>query len=136
MISNPVGGLISDRVGERPVLVASFIALGVGTFLFRETSWGALMYSLIFVLGWFINFVRSPSFAVIPRLYGVERAGKVSGMQNTFASIGALILPLFLGYIRDATASYSAGWTVLSLLLVSVGLLNLLLESPFGNEGS
>ena len=133
MISNPVGGLISDRVGERPVLVASFIALGVGTFLFRGASGGALMYSLIFVLGWFINFVRSPSFAVIPRLYGVERAGKVSGMQNTFASIGALILPLFLGYIRDATASYSAGWTVLSLLLVLVGFLNLLLETPSDN---
>lgn len=130
MVSNPVGGFVSDRIGERSVLAASFVALGVGAFLFRGVSEGALMYLLILVLGWFINFVRSPSFAILPKLYGVERAGKVSGMQNTFASIGALFLPLLLGYIRDATASYSAGWTVLSFLLLSVGFLNLLLESP------
>lgn len=130
MVSNPLGGFVSDRIGEKSVLTASFVALGVGAFLFRGVSEGTLMYLLILVLGWFINFVRSPSFAILPKLYGVERAGKVSGMQNTFASIGALVLPLLLGYIRDATASYSAGWTILSLLLVSVGALNLLLEPP------
>ncbi len=134
MVSNPLGGLVSDRIGERSVLAASFVALGVGSFLFRGVSEGALMYLLLLVLGWFINFVRSPSFAILPKLYGVERAGKVSGMQNTFASIGALVLPFLLGYIRDATASYSAGWTILSLLLVSVGALTLLLEPPADGE--
>jgi len=134
MVSNPLGGFISDRIGEKSVLTASFVALGVGAFLFKGAGDGALMYLLILVLGWFINFVRSPSFAILPKLYGVERAGKVSGMQNTFASIGALVLPLLLGYIRDATASYSAGWTILSLLLVSVGALNLLLEPPADGE--
>lgn len=134
MVANPLGGFISDRTGEKSVLTASFVALGVGAFLFRGAGDGALMYLLILVLGWFINFVRSPSFAILPKLYGVERAGKVSGMQNTFASIGALVLPLLLGYIRDATASYSAGWTILSLLLVSVGALNLLLEPPADGE--
>lgn len=134
MVSNPLGGLVSDRIGERSVLAASFVALGVGAFLFRGVSEGALMYLLLLVLGWFINFVRSPSFAILPKLYGVERAGKVSGMQNTFASIGALVLPFLLGYIRDATASYSAGWTILSLLLVSVGALTLLLEPPADGE--
>ena len=134
MVSNPLGGFVSDRIGEKPVLAASFVALGVGVFIFGRVSDGALMYLLILVLGWFINFVRSPSFAILPKLYGVERAGKVSGMQNTFASIGALVLPLLLGYIRDTTASYSAGWTVLSFLLFSVGLLNLLLETPTGSE--
>jgi len=134
IVSNPLGGFVSDRIGEKPVLAASFVALGVGVFLFGRVSDGAMMYLLILVLGWFINFVRSPSFAILPKLYGVERAGKVSGMQNTFASIGALVLPLLLGYIRDTTASYRAGWTVLSIFLLSVGLLNLLLETPTDSE--
>jgi nitrate/nitrite transporter NarK len=127
MVSNPLGGVFSDRFGERGVLAASFALLGLSAFSLTLIEGGTPLYGAIIAIGWFINFVRSPSFAVIPRLYGVERAGKVSGLQNTFASFGALVLPLFLGYVRDTTASYWAGWTVLSILLFLVATVNLLL---------
>lgn len=134
MVSNPMGGVFSDRLGERRTLVASFALLGLSAFSLTLVRGGAALYGSIVATGWFINFVRSPSFAIIPRLYGVDRAGKVSGLQNTFASIGALILPLFLGYVRDATASYWAGWTALSALLFLVAGVNLLL-APDGQRG-
>jgi len=130
LVSNPVGGMVSDRVGERGVLVASFAALGLCTITFAGGWTGAPMYLLLLALGWFINFVRSPSFAILPRLYGVEMAGRVSGAQNTFASLGALALPFLLGYIRDTTSSYWAGWAILSLLLLIVAALNLFLKAP------
>jgi len=117
MVSNPAGGFASDRLGERRVLAASFALLGLISFAFTALPGGLAVYLGVLGLGWFINFVRSPSFAIIPRLYGVEMAGKVSGVQNTFASFGALVLPFVMGYVRDATASYWAGWTLLSLLL-------------------
>ena len=91
--------------------------MGLIAFAFTTLPGGPAIYLGVLGLGWFINFVRSPSFAIIPRLYGVEMAGKVSGVQNTFASLGALVLPFAMGYVRDATASYWAGWTLLSLLL-------------------
>ena len=134
MVSNPLGGVFSDRFGERGVLAASFAFLGLSAFSLTLVKGGAALYGAVIAIGWFINFVRSPSFAVIPRLYGVERAGKVSGLQNTFASFGALILPLFLGYVRDATASYWAGWTVLSILLFLVAGVNLLLAPGKGSS--
>jgi nitrate/nitrite transporter NarK len=130
MVSNPIGGFVSDRVGERPVLLASFAVLGLSTFLFAGARADVFLYLTVFAMGWFINFVRSPSFAILPRLYGVERAGKVSGVQNTFASVGALALPFLLGYIKDTTASYWAGWTILSLLMFMVAGLSLLLRTP------
>jgi nitrate/nitrite transporter NarK len=122
MASNPLGGVFSDRLGERIVLLVSFAALAVTSFAFTLVKGGLPIYVILLVIGWFINFVRSPSFALIPRLYGVERAGRVSGIQNAFASIGALILPFLIGYIRDTTDSYWAGWIALALVLGAVAV--------------
>jgi len=129
MVSNPLGGIISDRLGEKIVLLVSFAVLAVSSFAFTLVKGGLPMYLVILVMGWFINFVRSPSFALIPRLYGVERAGRVSGLQNTFASIGALVLPFLIGYIRDATDSYWAGWIALALILGAVAVSALFLRT-------
>jgi len=129
MVSNPLGGIISDRLGERIVLLVSFAVLAVSTFAFTIVKGGLPLYLVIIVIGWFINFVRSPSFALIPRLYGVERAGRVSGIQNTFASIGALVLPFLIGYIRDATDSYWAGWIALAIVLGVVAVSALFLRT-------
>lgn len=129
MLSNPVGGLISDRVGEKKVLLVSFFALGLNVLLFTGVRTFLMVYAAAFTLGWFINFIRSPSFAILPRLYGVDVAGKVSGIHNTFASIGALALPLLLGYVRDLTLSYHIGWTTLSALLMFGGVVNLFLKA-------
>lgn len=134
MVSNPLGGMVSDRVGERQVLLISFAALGLGAIAFPWIRASIPMHMSVFALGWLVNFVRSPSFAVYPKLYGVERAGKVSGLQNTFASAGALILPFVLGYIRDASSTYKAGWVILSLLLFSVAVAILFLEQPSGRQ--
>ena len=135
MVSNPLGGIISDRLGEKIVLLVSFAVLAVASFAFTLVKGGLPMYLVILVIGWFINFVRSPSFALIPRLYGVERAGRVSGIQNTFASIGALILPFLIGYIRDATDSYWAGWITLALILGVTAISALFLRGSPG-QGS
>lgn len=74
----------------------------------------------MFFLGWFINFTRSPSFSIIPELFGLGIAGSVSGIINTFAAFGALVLPFLLGYIRDITDSYDVGWyAVAGLALIA-----------------
>ena len=129
MISNPVGGIVSDRVGERGTLMAAFAVLGAFTYLFIGLGPGALMYASVIAMGWCINFIRSPSFAIIPKMYGVERAGRISGVQNTFASAGALCIPLVLGYVRDTTSSYWGGWTLLSVLLLSASAVTLTLKT-------
>jgi NNP family nitrate/nitrite transporter-like MFS transporter len=123
MISNPLGGIISDKLGERSVLFITFIILGIFTYIFMGIETSFSMYLTVAVMGWCINFVRSPSFAILPKLYGIERAGRISGIHNTFASAGALCLPLLLGYIRDTTNSYYIGWIMLSLTIISASIL-------------
>ena len=116
------------------VLLISFLLLSGISFGFTLVKGGFPIYLVIITIGWFINFVRSPSFALIPRLYGVERAGRVSGIQNTFASIGALIFPFLIGYIKDITDSYWTGWVALALILGVIAFVALLIKTVPGTD--
>lgn len=127
MLANPLGGMVSDRVGERRVLVSSFLLLMVFVLLLPLKIGGISLYFHVFLLGWFLNFTRSPSFTIIPRLFGTDAAGSISGINNTFASFGAFALPLLLGYVRDYTQSYNVGWVALAgLSLISSALVYLI----------
>ncbi|MEM2110625.1 MAG: MFS transporter [Candidatus Bathyarchaeia archaeon] len=129
-VSNPLGGVFSDRVGEKLTIFLSFIFLALTIMIFFEINMLQIPYISAFILGWFINFVRSPIFTIIPKIWGASMAGKISGIHNTFASIGALVLPFFLGYIKDLTNSYYFGWILLSVLLILGTILNLLIRMP------
>jgi len=127
IFANPIGGVVSDRLGESRVLSGGFLMLSVLIFILAVQPVGGLLYVLILLLGWFLNVSRSPAFTIIPRLFGTASAGSISGINNTFASFGAFALPLMLGYVRDFTQSYQVGWIVLATLsLVSSVLLNFL----------
>jgi NNP family nitrate/nitrite transporter-like MFS transporter len=134
MFANPLGGIISDRVGAKMVLGISFGVLGLSVWGLTGFLEGILIYLVVVILGWFINFVRSPAFAIIPKLYGVEASGGISGIQNTFASMGALILPLFLGYVKDSTSSYNIGWIALSTLTLTGAILILTIKNVESRE--
>lgn len=128
MLSNPLGGFVADRFGGKVALLISFSLLACDVFLFTVIKVFPLVMAAVCILGWFINFVRSPSFAILPRLYGVDVAGRISGVHNTFASFGALVLPFCLGFIRDVTESYRIGWMVLSGLLAVGTIVTLFLR--------
>jgi nitrate/nitrite transporter NarK len=96
MLANPLGGIISDRLGERLVLLTTFVSLSLVTVLFITGDTSLYMYLSIIGIGWGINFIRSPHFAILPKLYGVQVAGQ--------------------------TASYFIGWVLLALILLSAGI--------------
>jgi len=132
MISNPVGGVLADSVGEKTVLMGSFMLLAVNVYAFTALPGGIVILAASFLLGWLINFVRSPAFTIIPRLFGAETAGSLSGVHNTFASLGALALPLMLGIVKDATNSYNIGWLALSTMMIIGTALTALIKVPKG----
>lgn len=137
MLSNPLGGVVSDRVGKRSVLMASFALLGLDVLFFAGRLTGLWVYLAVLVLGWFINFVRSPSFTIISDVFGTEAAGSISGVHNTFASLGALVLPYTLGFIRDYTLSYRLGWLSVSVFMfIGVGLFSLVRAPERVNSGN
>ena len=137
MLANPLGGVVSDRVGKRSVLMASFALLGLDVLFFARRLTGLWVYLAVLVLGWFINFVRSPSFTIISDVFGTEAAGSISGVHNTFASLGALVLPYTLGFIKDYTLSYRLGWLSVSVFMfIGVGLFSQVRAPERVNSGN
>ena len=134
IISNPGGGMVADKYGERNVLMFGFFSLMLFILLFTIGLGGPALYLIVFLLGWFINFSRSPSFSIVPRLFRPESAGSISGINNTFASFGALVLPFLLGYIRDVTNSYVIGWYAMSGLALLATLVMYLIKDPIIQE--
>ena len=123
MFANPLGGVVSDKVGKKEVILVSFALMSLGLLALSQAISGLIVYALVFVLGWFINFIRSPAFTIIPDIFGPESAGSIAGMHNAFASLGALTLPFALGLVRDSTAGYTAGWAALSALMLAAAIL-------------
>ncbi len=137
MLANPLGGVVSDRVGKRSVLMASFALLGLDVLFFAGRLTGLWVYLAVLMLGWFINFVRSPSFTIISDVFGTEAAGSISGVHNTFASLGALVLPYTLGFIKDYTLSYRLGWLSVSVFMfIGVGLFSQVRAPERVNSGN
>lgn len=129
ILSSAMGGLVSDRAGEKAVIITCLTALIPAFYLLAVVRDQIVVWILIIVFGWFINFLRPPTFSILPRLYGIQRAGTASGYQNTFASIGALALPFLLGYVRDYTASFDGGWISLAFICGAASIITLLLKS-------
>ncbi len=123
MVSNPGGGVLADRFGEKPVLAWTFAFTALSVVAFVYVPAGPALFAVVFALGWLASFTRAPSFTIIPRLFGTEAAGSLSGVQNVFGSLGALTLPLMLGFVRDSTASYAVGWSALCALTVTASTL-------------
>jgi len=134
MFANPLGGVVSDRVGKKTVILASLALMALDLLVFTQTLAGPVVYASVFILGWFINFVRSPAFTIIPDIFGTEAAGSISGIHNTFASMGALVLPFALGLVKDVTAGYAVGWLALSVLLFASSALVHQLRAPGSRE--
>lgn len=110
----PVSGVVSDRFGELPMILLSFTILVPCLLGLSDAS--ILLIALMFILfsRVFNTFLTSPQFALIPKMYNPEIAGRAIALQNTLATSGSFSIPLMLGYSRDATGSFSTGWIALA----------------------
>lgn len=100
-------GVLSDRLGAKPVLVAGLMvqALGAGAYLFvRELG---ELYALSVVFGMAYGGVM-PLYAILARDYfGAHIMGTMFGAISALASLGMAFGPWAGGWVFDTYASYS-----------------------------
>ncbi|ALA16419.1 MULTISPECIES: MFS transporter [unclassified Chelatococcus] len=109
-------GLLGDRYGAKPVLVAGLMvqALAIGSYTF-VSSLGEF-YALAVIFGTAYGGVM-PLYAVLARDYFGQRIlGTVFGAATMLSSIGMAIGPLFGGWVFDTFGNYA--W----LFIASSGL--------------
>lgn len=112
------GGVLSDRVGARQVMYATFLVSLVATgMLAVPTALPVWMFlAVIFVLGFFMSLGKAAVYKHIPTYYP-QNVGAVGGLVGMIGGLGGFVLPLLFGWLKDQTGSWSSCFAVLFLLV-------------------
>ncbi|HXT79889.1 MAG TPA: MFS transporter [Acetobacteraceae bacterium] len=121
----PLGGAVADRVGGVRALAAlyavaacAFAAIATGL----SSIWLAMSVFLVGMLA--LGMGNGAVFQLVPQRFGQE-IGVMTGLVGMGGGVGGFYLASSLGYAKQFTGSYGAGFLVFALLaalaLVSIG---------------
>ena len=121
-LMRPVGGIVSDKLGGSKVLLFVFLAIALLAPLLSLASIvpftiGALGCAAALGLG------NGAVFKLVPQYFPKETA-TVTGLVGAFGGLGGFFPPLELGFVKDATGSYTIGFLLLSVFALACLLVN------------
>jgi MFS family permease len=119
LVGRIVCGLIADRVGAKPVLVAGLGAQALAILLYTVTRDLASLYALSALFGVAYGGVM-PLYAILIRQYfGARIMGATFGAATMASTLGMAIGPLAGGWIYDAFAAYR--WLYVGSFAIGLG---------------
>lgn len=123
VIARPIGGVIADRIGSKPVVVVSLAAVAVLGWLVNLTPNGDIPAGLTFLaMAAALGLGTGGVFAWVGVLSPAGKVGSISGIVSAAGGLGGYFPPLVMGATYDPdTHSYSIGL----LLLVVTALVAL-----------
>ena len=112
-------GFVADQVDKRFVMAGAYALLALGVLLFATVyeSWQVLIVLPLFGFGWGGVIPTRP--ALQAEVFGMRAFGAIQGLVFTIATMGALVGPVFAGWLYDQTESYRLSFVILG----SVGFL-------------
>lgn len=117
------GGVLSDRIGARAVMYATFLvslaATGILALLPGLPVWAFL--AVIFVLGFFMSLGKAAVYKHIPTYYP-QNVGAVGGLVGMIGGLGGFVLPLLFGWLKDGTGAWASCFWVLFALVAACTL--------------
>ncbi len=131
VVARPIGGVLSDRVHPRPVVLSSLagaavMALVVATQPAPELAAGLSFVAMAFLLGIGMGGV----FAWVARRAPADRVGSVAGIVGAAGGLGGFFPPLVMGATyNEADHSYTTG-LVLLCVTAAIALAFVLLRLP------
>jgi DHA1 family inner membrane transport protein len=123
-LANPLGGYVSDRLRNPPLVIgASLAALACTSGLLVVVDSIPLVVLVIAVNSVFLQFYFGPLFSVPLEVLGPRVAGMSAGFGNMFANIGALTFAYALGVVKDASGVFKWGFIATgAVCVIGVGL--------------
>ena len=112
MIVAPIAGLLSDRIGSRPLMAAGLALQSVAIFWLAAVSEPTVAYSALlipFVLGGTgMALVFAPSANTVLSSVRPEEAGKASGATNAIRELGGVLGVAVIASVFAAHGSYAS----------------------------
>ncbi|HZT63613.1 MAG TPA: MFS transporter [Burkholderiales bacterium] len=126
--ANPLGGYVSDRLRNPPLVIgASLAVLACTSGLLVVIDSIPLLVLVIAVNSIFLQFYFGPLFSVPMEVLGPRVAGMSAGFSNMFANFGALTFAYALGVVKDTSGAFKWGFIATGAVCVlGVGLSALL----------
>lgn len=122
-VLNIPGGVLSDRIGRRPILIAGWLAYAVVYFLFARATHGWEAWALFAGYGLYFGLTEGTQLALVADVAPPQRRGAAYGWYYLAIGIGALPASLMFGAIWDRFGSPVAFMTGAGLALVAaIGL--------------
>ena len=129
------GGMLSDRLGRRKVIVAGWVvyALVYGGFAFADRHWHA--WALFAVYGVYFGLTEGVEKALVADLAPARLRGSAFGLYHLAIGFGALPASLLFGLVWERYGAASAFGTGASLALLSSVMLAALNVTRPQNNG-
>ncbi|MBI1736695.1 MAG: MFS transporter [Candidatus Rokubacteria bacterium] len=120
IVSWPLAGLVSDRLGRRkPLLLLGQMAsvLVPLAFAWIVPLFGAAAMAIAFASGLLVGGLILPSVMIV-EMFPREEAATAMGVVNSASFVGGIFLPIVLGAIVDATGSFTHAFIVAAAIEV------------------
>jgi MFS family permease len=113
LIMSPAIGFAMDRIGHKQLIViiaSMLVCLMVAMFPYISNR---IIWLVIFI-GIVQSAISAPLFTLASEVSEPRKQGIAFGIMATFQNIGAVLGPFIIGFIRDATGTYQAGYFFMS----------------------
>lgn len=133
IVSQPLGGLIADKVGRRKVIVVALSTLAVALFGFISTA-GDVALGFSMVVGACAGLLTPVCLIYAAELAVGDRVGTAVGVMWGFAMGMGAVAPLWVGYLRDIFLDFRIAFMSLVILALAGAVLSGFL--PEGKKAS
>jgi MFS family permease len=127
-------GWLADRMPKKRVMLIIYllVAAAIPLLFFASSSGAMAVFAAVFGIGLGGEYLIIPLMAA--ELFGVGVLGRVMGIIVTADGVAEAVSPMLVGYLRDVTGSYRAGFTgLVAVALVGAAAIAML---PRGNPAS
>lgn len=122
-LSSTPGGILSDRLGRKPLIVAGWFLYAAVYFAFGRASEEWQAWALFAVYGIYFGLTEGVEKALVADLVTAERRGAAFGWYNLAIGVGALPASLLFGALWDRWGSTTAfDFGALLALVAAVGM--------------
>ena len=123
-LANTPGGILSDRIGRKPLIAAGWFVYAAVYFLFGRAGQAWHAWALFAVYGLYFGLTEGVEKALVADLVPADRRGTAFGWYNLALGIGALPASLLFGALWDRWGSATAfNFGALLALAAAVGVM-------------
>jgi len=130
-----VGGWVSDTVGRRAPFLMGFPPSALATAAIGYLNGVPVVALSLILIGFFLQFAFSSSFAIVLEIYGPSLVGKLNGIINTFGALGASFLTAMFAYLLTATQGYVLPFLAMAAFTIIGAFLSVFIRVPKQEAG-